>query len=419
MREADGSVALPILDYDHDRDWEAVRRIHHEVGWLDDEDDAKEFEHLARRFEGVVFPLDGEAECAVFTAPGAMRHLDTDVDMTAVAGVTTSRVARKLGAAKKLTAHALAKQADAGSELASLGMFDQGFYNRLGFGNGSYVNRVRFDPAMLTVDVPFRPPKRIGRGQWRDVDAAMRNRLRGHGGCVLDIPEIARYDMASVGDKTIGLGYYDGPGGTLSHFFWGETEGEHGPYSIYYYAYQTPAQLFELLALMRSLGDQVSVFIMEEPPEIQFQDLLRQPFRTRTNTRGSRYATDHETRAFWQARMLDVPKCLAKTRLDAEPVTFNLALGDPIAEHLDGANAWRGCAGDYVLTLGEESAAEPGRSPNLPTLNASVGAFTRLWLGVRNASSLTLTDDLGGDEALLRALDRSLRLPRPYLGWDF
>ena len=170
---------------------------------------------------------------------------------------------------------------------------------------------------------------------------------------------------------------------------------------------------------MKSLGDQVSSFVMDEPPEIQFQDLLRQPFRHRTNTEGSKHAARHETRAYWQARMLDVAGCLAKTHLDAEPVTFNLALRDPIAAHLDGTNAWNGCAGDYVVTLGGESAAETGRSPNLPTLNASVGAFTRLWLGVRNASSLTLTDDLAGDEALLRALDRTLRLPHPYLGWDF
>ena len=412
-------MAVKVLDYDHSRDWEAVKRIHREVGWLDDEKQAKRFEHLARRLDGVVSPLDGEAECALFTAPGAMRHLETDVDMTAVIGLATGRVARKLGAAKQLTAHALARAADAGSEMAALCMFDQGFYNRLGFGNGSYQNRVSFDPSTLTVDAPFRPPKRIGLEQWCDVHAAMHSRLRGHGGCVLHLPEIVRYEMPAHGTQTIGLGYYDGPGGTLSHFFWGETDGEHGPYGIYYYAYQTPAQLFELLALIKSLGDQVSLFSMDEPPEVQFQDLLARPFRNWANRRGSKFATSHGTRAYWQARMLDVPKCLAKTRLDAETLTFNLTLGDPIEPHLDDANAWRGCAGDYVITLGRQSGAEPGRSANLPDLTASVGAFTRLWLGVRNASSLTLTDDLYGDDALLGALDRALRLPQPHIGWDF
>ena len=114
-----------------------------------------------------------------------------------------------------------------------------------------------------------------------------------------------------------------------------------------------------------------------------------------------------------------MPKCLAKTRLDSESVTFNLRLSDPIAEHLDGTNAWRGVEGDYVVTLGEESAAERGVSRNLPVLTASVGAFTRLWLGVRNASSLALTDDLRGAPTLLHQLDRALRIPQPHLGWDF
>ena len=171
MPEADGSVALTILDYDHDRDWEALKRIYFEVGWLDDEDDAKAFEPLAKRYDGVVFPLDGAAECAVFMAPGAMRHLEQDVDMAVVAGVTTSRVARKLGAAKRLTAHSVAKYADAGAEIAALGMFEQGFYDRLGFGTGSYQNRIQFDPATLTVEDAFRPPKRMER---------LRGRLRGH-----------------------------------------------------------------------------------------------------------------------------------------------------------------------------------------------------------------------------------------------
>ena len=72
------------MEYDHERDWEAVKRIHSEVGWLDDEDDAKAFERLVARLDGVVFPLDGEVECAVFTAPGSMRYLAADLELTAV-----------------------------------------------------------------------------------------------------------------------------------------------------------------------------------------------------------------------------------------------------------------------------------------------------------------------------------------------
>ena len=74
---------------------------------------------------------------------------------------------------------------------------------------------------------------------------------------------------------------------------------------------------------------------------------------------------------------------------------------------------------DYVVTLGPVSSAEPGREPSLPTFTASVGAFTRLWLGVRPATGLAVTDELSGPQDLLSRLDGMLRLPDPKPDWDF
>jgi hypothetical protein len=48
-----------------------------------------------------------------------------------------------------------------------------------------------------------------------------------------------------------------------------------------------------------------------------------------------------------------------------------------------------------------------------------VNAFSRLWLGVRPASGLAVTDDLAGPSALLEQLDRVLLLPEPKPDWDF
>ena len=48
-----------------------------------------------------------------------------------------------------------------------------------------------------------------------------------------------------------------------------------------------------------------------------------------------------------------------------------------------------------------------------------MNAFTRLWLGVRPASGLTLTDDLAGPDELLTALDEALRLPTANPEWGF
>jgi hypothetical protein len=100
-------------------------------------------------------------------------------------------------------------------------------------------------------------------------------------------------------------------------------------------------------------------------------------------------------------------------------VRFNLELQDPIERYLGEDVPWRGTGGDYVVTLGPTSSAERGRDGTLPSLRASVGAFTRLWLGVCPASGLAVTDELDGPSELLASLERLLRLPQPYIDWDF
>ena len=74
------------------------------------------------------------------------------------------------------------------------------------------------------------PQVRAPWSAWR-LSSTGNERLRGHGGCVLHTPEIIRGELG-FSRNPIGLGYYDG--GTLSHFIWGGTEGEHGPYLIWW-----------------------------------------------------------------------------------------------------------------------------------------------------------------------------------------
>ena len=52
-------------------------------------------------------------------------------------------------------------------------------------------------------------------------------------------------------------------------------------------------------------------------------------------------------------------------------------------------------------------------------MKASINAFSRLWLGVRPARGLAVTDDLDGPRDLLEALDEAFRLPEPVRDWDF
>ena len=149
--------------------------------------------------------------------------------MSCVTGVTTSRVARRRGLARRLAARAIAVDAAEGALVASLGMFEQGYYNRLGFGTGGYEHWVSFDPARLNVDVRPRVPRRITADDWALVHASRLARRRGHGACNLIPPEITQAEMRWA-DNGFGLGYCDGPNGELTHHIWCQTKNvEQGP----------------------------------------------------------------------------------------------------------------------------------------------------------------------------------------------
>ncbi|MEA3407276.1 MAG: hypothetical protein U9R48_04260, partial [Chloroflexota bacterium] len=367
----------------------------------------------------MVTEVAGSAECLVLSTPGTMRYLDEEVPFVGLTGVTTSRVARKRGLAKRLTALSLALDAADGAAVAGLGMFDQGFYNSLGFGTGSYEHFFTFDPAHLRVEVPQRVPCRLAKEDWADVHAARLGRLRRHGEVNLRPAAATRSEMLWQ-KKGFGLGYRDGPDGALSHYIWCEDRGgENGPYAVRWFVYQTDEQFRELMGLLKSLGDQVHWIEMAEPPGIQLQDLLDQPFKQQRITRRSAHPLGSRSAAWWQMRICDVPTCLKRTRLSQGSLAFNLSLWDPIEEYLDEATPWKSIGGEYVVSLGSSSQARRGRDATLPTMTATVNAFTRLWLGVRPASSLAVTDDLQAPPGLLGELDRVLCLPQPHMGWDF
>ncbi len=153
-------------------------------------------------------------------------------------------------------------------------------------------------------------------------------------------------------------------------------------------AYRTREELLELLALLRGLADQVHSIELHEPPGLQLQDFFVRPFKGRRMTENSPHMQRMTASAYWQVRILDLSKALARTHVAPDVVRFNLVLTDTIAEYLSPHVPWRGLAGEYVVELGSECRARSGADPRLPTLSASVGAFSRLWLGVRSATSL-------------------------------
>jgi hypothetical protein len=409
---------MSCREYDSARDRAAVRRIFQEAGWLKDEHpDAIEW--FVEEGRGLVADLDGGPEAVAVTAPGTVRYLNEDVPFCCVAAVATSRVARRRGLAGALTAASMAVDAADGAALAGLGMFDQGFYNRLGFGTGAYVRRNAFDPAALRVEPASRAPRRLTKDDWALMHANRLQRRLAHGSCSI-VAASTRFE-AALSPRGFGLGFFDGPDGALSHHLWLAIpqDVEYGPYRVKWMAWRTREQFLELLGVLKGLGDQVHGIMMIDPPDIHMQSLLQRPFRTTRLTEAGRYAARAISLSWWQMRICDLPGCLARTKLPGPEVRFNLTLADPVESFLDDDAPWRGVAGEYVVTIGPESGAERGCDDALPTMIASVNAFTRLWLGVGPATGLAITDDLSAPADLLARLDIGLRLPAPQPDWEF
>lgn len=407
--------------YDPGRDREALIRIWTETSGLDPSDEAacaavEAFYAAGRTF---VAELNGAAECMVFNAMGTLRHGAVDLPFSGVMSVDTGLPARRQGLASRVTAHAVAQDRADGALVSGLGMFDQGFYNKLGFGSGPYEHVIAFNPQHLRVDAVARPPRRLGTS---DLPAMHRNcleRRRGHGAVSFAQPGVIRHGWGT-GRNATGLGYFDTSGALTHHLALRWKDSEHdGPYTVKWTAWRTGEEFLELMAVLRGLSDQIQSVYMWEPPGIQMQDLLDRPFTVRHVTKGSAFPNTIEAYAFWQMRVNDVIGCLVKTALPwCGGLRFNLVVDDPIGRYL-AEGEWRGESGVYRVDLGEHGFAERGADDALPTLTATISAFTRLWLGVLPATSLAMTDALSGPPALLDALDHAFRLPKPAPGWRF
>ena len=413
---------MDFRSYDPKKDRDAVHRIWIETGWLQMEH-PEPLDLLLENERGLVADLHGEPECLVLITPADLRYQGESLPFGALSAVTTSQVARRQGLGSRLAAHAIALEAADGAAVAGLGMLEQGFYNQLGLGSLAYEHRVRFDPASLKVQAKPRPPYRLSEVDGARIHTNRLLRRRVHGSVSLHDVNYTLSDIAfsqKYFARGFGLGYQDEITGDLTHHLWGVMEeAEHGPLRIWWMVYQTPQQLLELLGLVKAQSDQVNWVSMVEPPDVQMQNLVKTPFRQRRLSERSKFPSGIQSQAFYQMRICDMEACMARTHLPAGEVRFNLELRDPIERFLDPDAPWRGIGGSYVLTLGSESGSEHGRDDHLPTLKASMAAFTRLWLGVRPASGLIVSDNLEGPPELIEALDAVLRLPTPTVDWAF
>ncbi len=410
---------MKIRPFDSKKDLKDVYRIWREVGWIEGEkNDEKGLAAFLKGSAGFVAEHAGAAECAVFSQPGTIRYLASELPFSCVTAVTTSRIARRLGLAGGMTASLVRKAADEGALVAGLGMFEQGFYDKLGFGSGNLEHIVTFRPADLMLPGKARIPVRLG---IEDADRMHRNRLgrmRRHGACRITSPGVTQAEAFWTSSSSFGLGYEDENGELTHHVWFGKMTGENGPLRLDWLAFRTWEEFRELLLLIKGLGDQVWTVAMLQPAGVQIQDLIRGPIASYHRTKGNDHVTMNRGIAWWQMRMVDVAGCFLKTSLACDDIAFQLRVTDPIAEKLDDAG-WRGVAGDYIVKLGSECRAEAGRGKDLPVLETDVGSLTRMWLGVLPASGLAAIGRLKAPDELLAALDRAFALPEPKPDWSF
>ena len=414
-----------LVPFDFDRDMESILRTWSETGWWDNEDEQKEkiLEFFkANDGRSVVGLIDGHAECVVHRALGTVRYDQALLSMGGVTAVTTSRIARRRQLASRLTARTVAHLADEGCAVAMLGMFDQGFYDRFGFGTGAYENVAWIYPGALAVPADYRPPERLELdADSEELHAAMTSRLSIHGGVVIGGERMTAAGMRVDGDITI-YGYRTD--GAISHFLAVLTTGEHGPDRITQWAYQTREQCLELLRLVQEWGDQVDVLRLTEPVWLQLQDFIVDPGAQFRRTRGSQTgALRIEADAWWQARIIDLSACIRAIRAVDDSFSVVVKLTDPLGGHLvdsgyDGA--WNGLDGTWRLSFGATHTAERIGSNEPHDLETTVNALTRWWLGVLPASTLLAMGAFvctAETAALLDTLTNHLPTPQP--GWDF
>ena len=192
---------------------------------------------------------------------------------------------------------------------------------------------------------------------------------------------------------------------------------EHGPFEMRL-IYQNYDHFLDLLALVKSFGEQIYAVKILEPTGIQFQDFLDKPVKNRGLSAKGKYENYMKATCWWQMRILNLENCISKTKAITN-AKFNLKLNDPISKYLEDKSKWKGISGDYIVSLGKRSNVKKGFDKDLMTMEAGVGAFSRLWSGGLKATELSFSDELKAPKKLLSQLDKAICLPKPHYDWEF
>ncbi len=318
-----------------------------------------------------------------------------------------------------LLAEALAESVSGGAVMAGLGVFDQGFYDRVGFATTPYERWLSFDPADLIVSDKMPVPKRLSAEDVPMVHRCRLNRLRMHGSVNLFPENITGADMVWA-KNGFGLGY-DGDKGLATAVWFSTDEPESGPYTVWWSAFSRHEDFRKVLGILSMLSDQVKLVKMREPPCFQIQDYLDKPLRRQEMSKGGKLEQRGRSVAYHQIRICNLERAIEAFSApgNPNPVRFNLTVSDPVDRYLSTGPSRRGCGGEYTVTLGSESTIQDGHTTGLDTLESDIGTFTRLWAGVLTPRVLAVSGRLKAPLKLLESLEELIRFPSPSPDWEY
>lgn len=405
-------------DYKIEKDQRDIQRIWMECGWIEDEEkEKKALDLFLSTSRCKVVEHNGTAECLIVTSPGYMKYNEKDLSLSAVSSVTVSRLLRKQGAAPKLLASMIGDEIKKGTAVAGLGMFEQGFYNRLGFSTMGYENWYSFDPSKLTIYKKGGIPFRLKPEDYLEAHKCFKTAMKHHGFVTLDPPELFQAEMMWT-KNGFGLGYKTD--GKLSHYIWmGAENVEAGPYRVHFMAYENWEQFLQLMGILKSLEEQVRTIKMKEPVFIQLQDFIEKPFQLQAITQKNKYESKIKSQAYQQLRICNLKKCIEAISFNGDEFSFNLKLSDPINDFLETSEKRNECQGDFTINIGKMSSIEKGLEKNLPMVKSSINAFSRLWIGILPAETIGLVEEIEIDEELKEKLTKAFYNPDVRSNWDY
>lgn len=452
-------------------DLEQLKLLWKDAAWdAELEDYEAALRHLIPHTHSLVADDDRGIAAVVASMGGEFQFLESSLPMSVVLSVLSAAHARRQGHSAELLTILLQQEQTRGAVVAVLGAFDQGYYDKLGFGTGGYDPVMVMNPAALRIPSHARraldhPSVRIRRITNADSEALFASWVRHkryHGACTAKNVGFVSAMMHGMAGQGFGLAICEGSGTNehiAAHFF-GKRLGE-GKLDILWACADTPARYLQLLEVIHRLSDQLEQVKLTPPPYIALHDLLARPLRDGIVHTGHPF----DDALLWQLRILDIPRAIHAVRLPiAETVHFTLRITDPVEKYAPAD--WTGCAGDYAVQLGEESRCVPLKSQGESwgnaqqgewgetregawsesrgntqggargntqdnaqdnaqeaqgeaVLDASIGAFSRFWSGALRPSALSHSDHFHASEELIAQLERVYSVPTPFRMWEF